>query len=241
MIVASLTTIPPRIEDECRLTIDSLMNQVDIIYLCVSKTYKRFGTLTLPSYLQEEPYLTRVEVVFSEDYGPASKYLGALSIIKNKNAWVFVCDDDQEYHCDLIANMLSKVNNEKCVYQNRYDIFSRYGTQGGFIHGFVGLLIHSSSLEQLNDFPLPPCSRYIDDQWMSIFCFLKNIEILSTDINEYNQIYKVLNNNYEKIGKEPLAILGGRSEFIKNTCEFFGVDVNSTVITNRNNTGTTHN
>jgi hypothetical protein len=41
-VVASLTTIPSRIES-CKNTIDSLLGQVDHVYVAVSKYYRRFG------------------------------------------------------------------------------------------------------------------------------------------------------------------------------------------------------
>ena len=232
MLIASLTTIPPRIQDECKLTIDSLMNQVDIIYLCVCEAYERFGPMNIPNYLSQEPYITRVKVIVGADHGSATKYLGAIQHIKNQNqdAWVFVCDDDQEYHPDLVKRMCDVATKKSCVYQNRYDIFQQYGTQGGFIHGYVGLFIHSSMLCKLETFPLPLIAKHIDDQWMSVFCFLHNIEIYSTNINEYSDIYKVLNGLYEKIGKEPLESIGGRDERIQKLERYFSIKFHNVTV-----------
>ena len=76
-VVASLTTIPSRINDECKRAIDSLLSQVDHIYLNVSKTYRRFQSqsIVIPDYLtKQEPYKSCVTVTVGEDYGSPSKY-----------------------------------------------------------------------------------------------------------------------------------------------------------------------
>lgn len=234
MVVASLTTIPPRIDNECRLALDSLMSQVDQVYLSVSQNYKRFGELILPHYLQEEPYVSKVTVVMGEDYGPASKYLGALEHILPQNDWVFVCDDDQEYHETLVKRMSETATNINCVYQNRHGVFGMYGTQGGYIHGFVGLFIYSSNLQHLRTFPLPECARFVDDQWMSAYCFFKQIPILPSGIEDYPSIYKVLNvHGFEKTGAEALANLGGRDNHIHMLADYFGLIIQSTRITKK--------
>ena len=66
-----------------------------------------------------------------------------------------------------MLNNLNKI----AIYQNRYNIVKN--GSGGIIHGYVGNLIHSSLLENLKSFDLPDIARYVDDQWLSIFCFLE--------------------------------------------------------------------
>jgi len=228
MVIACLTTIPPRINDECRLTIDSLLHQVDRIFLCVSHEYQRFGKMeTIPSYLLEEPYCYKVKVIIHPDYGSASKYIGALEEIVNLDEWIFICDDDQEYHPELISKMSKAAVGKNCVYQNRYEIFSRYGTHGGYIHGFVGLFIHSTMMAGLREFPLPYCARYVDDQWFSLYCFFNNLLIQPTGIFEYHDIYKVLQNSFEKVGKESLFFLFQTEDYIRDLCAFFKVQISS--------------
>lgn len=219
--VASLTTIPPRLKEECKKTLDSLLGQVEHIYLNVATKYKRFPKeFELPSYFSEEPYRSSVTVVRGLDYGPATKYLGALSLI-DKSSWIFFCDDDQEYKEGLLLSMqrsFQKIG----VYQNHYAHILQK-TSGGLLHGYVGNCIHASSLLDLPRFPLPDCARFVDDQWISIFCFQKGLPIYATNAEHYQDIFKTLENNHEKWGSCPLASLQNRDQKIQELADFFGV------------------
>jgi hypothetical protein len=218
-VVASLTTIPPRAES-CRLALDSLISQVDHIYLSVSRYYRRFGDWVPWPYLAEEPYSSKVTVVYTEDLGPATKYLGALPYI-SPETWIFICDDDQEYHPTLISRMMNSVS-EIAVYQNHYELIKEK-TSGGLIHGYVGLLVHASLLKNLQAFPLPASAQFVDDQWMSIYCFLKDIQIFPSGVEDYNDIYMVLDGWYEKIGEASLAGLQNRDDMVSALGREFGI------------------
>jgi glycosyl transferase family 25 len=234
-IVASLTSIPSRI-NKCKLVIDSLINQVNHIYLNLCFEYKRFGKFdiltSIPDFLIEEPYKSKVTITYGKDHGPATKYLGALSYIQ-QSQWIFFCDDDQEYHPYLISTMLNAVN-QIGVYQNRYNIVKK--GSGGIIHGYVGNIIHRSLLNNLNVFPLPENAKFIDDQWMSIYCFLQNINIYPSGIEDYIHIFSVLENGYEKIGLDSLSSLCNRDEKIKEIENYFNVKfINDGKIISNNN------
>jgi hypothetical protein len=210
-IVASLTTIPPRFE-LCRKTLDSLIPQVDRIYLSIPESYVRFpGPVQLPEFLGEPGY-AKVSVVRCPDFGPATKYLGAVGQIP-EGAWVFVCDDDQDYHPDLIAKM-SLVLKEPGAYQNHYRHIQQK-TSGGLIHGYVGVIVHSSCLKELPDFPLPPAARFVDDQWMSAYCFKNGVKIYPTPAEVYPDIFQTLLNGHELSAPESLAALNNRAEKIR--------------------------
>jgi hypothetical protein len=221
-VVASMTTIPPRLATDCRLAIDSLLGQVDCVYLSVAKRYKRFGDTEteLPAYLQEEPYRSRVEVVMTEDFGPATKYLGALARIP-ATSWIFFCDDDQEYAPNLIALMQSSVT-RLGAYQNHFQNIRRK-TSGGMIHGYVGNMIHASLLTDLPAFALPDCARFVDDQWLSAFCFLQGIPVFPTAAETYAQIFKVLDGWHEKLGSHALSGLHNREEKVREIENVFGL------------------
>lgn len=210
-VVASLTTIPPRTE-ALRQTLDSLLPQVDTIYVSVSSNYTRFGEFTPPSYWYEPPYAEKVRVIVTKDLGPATKYLGALPSIRS-GQWMFVCDDDQAYHPALVRRMVERLN-ELGAYQNRYEIV-RWGS-GGTIHGYVGVLLRRDCLDALSTFPLTPAARYVDDQWMSAYCALNNIPVMPTGIEPYHEIFSVLRwGMYEQVGAAPLASLGNRDECVR--------------------------
>jgi len=218
-VVASLTTIPPRAA-ACRLALDSLIPQVEHVYLSVARDYKRFGAWEPPAYLQEEPYRSNVTVVTGEDKGPATKYVGALDCLP-KDHWVFVCDDDQEYHNTLLLRMKDSIQ-QVGIYQNHYDSIMEK-TSGGLIHGYVGLLIHASLLQGLKAFPLPEAAYFVDDQWMSIYCFLNSIAIHKTKAEHYISIFGALDGWHEKIGEASLAGLHNRDAMVAALAAEFGV------------------
>lgn len=225
-VVASLTTIPPRAK-ECQLAIESLIDQVDHIYLSVCKNYDRFGPWELPEYLTEKRYGSKLTVVFTEDRGPATKYVGGLGHIP-ADSWVFVCDDDQEYHPTLISRMKESIK-ELAVYQNHYNSIVKK-TSGGLIHGYVGLLVPASFLRSLASFPLPRSAYFVDDQWMSIYCFLNSMRIYQTRAEAYSEIYKVMDGWHEKIGAESLASLNNRDEMVRAIAKEFSVKFDGAMI-----------
>jgi hypothetical protein len=219
-VVATLTTIPSR-ETSCRLAIDSLLPQVDCIYLSVANHYKRFGVgWTKPHYLNEEPYSSKVQIVSVGDCGPATKYVGALDVI-SPWTWVFVCDDDQEYHPQLVRRMKESFR-DLAVYQNHYDAIKQK-TSGGLIHGYVGLCVNSGVLGKLRTHSLPPSAYFVDDQWMSIYCFLNSIPVVPSGVETYSEIFAVLDGWHEKIGADSLAGLNNRADQVAAIAEFFGV------------------
>ena len=225
-VCASLTAIPTRLKD-CKLVIDSIINQVDYVYLNLCNAYIRFKNFTnidirnnIPNYLfTEEPYKSKLKITFGDDYGPATKYLGALSLI-SKLQWMFICDDDQEYKSNLIQMMLNNINSIS-IYQNRYNIVKN--GSGGIIHGYVGNLIHSSLLENLNNFDLPDFAKYVDDQWLSIYCFLQNINVYPSGIEEYRDIFSILENGFEKIGCDSLASLHNRDNKVNELEKYYNI------------------
>ena len=219
-VVASLTTSPSR-ESSCRLAIDSLLPQVDRIYLSVANHYKRFETSWVkPEYLNTEPYSSKVRIVSTEDCVPATKYIGALDTIP-PYVWTFVCDDDQEYHPHLIQRMKAQFN-ELAVYQNHCEAIKQK-TSGGLVHGYVGLCVNSGILGKLRSHPLPPSAYFVDDQWMSIFLFLNSIPVLPSGVEAYSEIFSVLDEWHEKIGADSLAGLNNRASQVAAIAEFFRV------------------
>jgi len=219
-VVGSLTTIPSRV-NHCIAAINSLLSQVDHIYLSVCDKYKRFDERwETPGIFFEEPYISKVTVVISEDYGPATKYLGAATLIP-PNTWMFICDDDQVYEENLINQMRLALETQ-AVYQNHCECI-REKTSGGLIHGYVGLLMNSTDLVGLKRFPLPDMARFVDDQWVSIYCFKQGIPVLASGVEEYRKIFAVLDGWHEQIGPDSLAGLNNRGDMVKAIGEFFGV------------------
>jgi hypothetical protein len=230
-VAASITTIPSRINKECKLALQSLIDQKHInlekIYLVVSHHYKRFGDLDpLPDYLQQEPFKSKVQVVYYDDVGSPSKYLGALEHV-SQDTWLFVGDDDQEYHPTLISRMLHNVK-KPGLYQNRYENIKEL-TSGGYVHGFVGNLTHRSALNRLIHFPIPECARRADDQWMSIYCMKNRIPVFKSGIEDFSDIFKTTEDGHEKqTAADALSDLGDRAELVRKLEEFFKVKLYKT-------------
>jgi hypothetical protein len=225
-VVVSMTSIPSR-ASHCIAAIDSLLPQVDHIYLSVCTRYKRFDQAWEAPELEQEPYRSKVTVIYSEDYGPATKYLGAATAIP-AGTWTLVCDDDQIYHPSLVQRMRTSVKS-LAVYQNHYESI-RVKTSGGLVHGYVGLLVHSSHLLGLKQFPLPEVAHFVDDQWMSIYCFTQGIPVLPTIVENYRDIFAVLDGWHERIGPDSLAGLNNRADMVRALAEYFGVTFTGALI-----------
>ena len=99
MLVVTLSSIPPRFP-EIAATLASLRAQtaqIDRILLCIPKHYRRFpewdGTLPkVPPGVE----ICRTE----QDYGPATKILGAVGAFRGQAVDLLFCDDDQHYAPD---------------------------------------------------------------------------------------------------------------------------------------------
>lgn len=223
-VVASLTTIPPRLADgSCKAAIDSVLGQVDTVYLTIPLEYGRFpGEVSLPAWLGDAPYSSRVIVVRPPvDAGPAAKYLGALEAIP-AGSWIFVCDDDQEYRDGLVGRMLPSVKQLAVVQNHLLPI--RAKTSGGLVHGYVGLLVPRAALEGLGSFPLPPAAKFVDDQWMSIFCHKTGLPVAPSGVEQYSDIFAVLEGGWhEKLGSAALSGLSNRDEKVAEIAAAFGV------------------
>ena len=209
-VVASLTTIPSRIGVDCKKAIDSILSQVDHVYLSVSKRYERFSEpLVIPAVYFQEPYASKVSIVICDDFGSISKYIGSNDRIP-QNQWMFICDDDQEYKPTLIRDMMNNVTSLS-AYQNHYNGICRK-TSGGLVHGYVGNLTHRSFLNRL----APQSSgRHIDDQQMSVYYYLNNVSVKSSGVEEYENIFSVLEGGHEKCqAADSLAALGTRETLV---------------------------
>jgi hypothetical protein len=221
-VEASLTTIPPRLET-ARKAIASLSPQVNLLNLTVSRSYQRFPGSELsmehPGILALAEEFRNLVVHWEEDVGPAAKVLG---VGDRPGVWTFIGDDDQVYTPDLVRRMMSQVS-RSALFQNRFDLV-RFG-DGGIVHGFVGYIVHSSLLRGLRSFPRPAPVRWVDDQWLSAYCFYHSVSIMDTGIHRYDEIFQELENNHELLGSQSLSVTGpDRKEMIRQLGEELGVE-----------------
>lgn len=221
----SLATIPPRIRNKSIFkSIDGFLNQtieINKIFINLPLKFNRFNQLTDNEINEIENYNEKVKVTFTGYDSPLLKYIGALSEIDDEE-YIFIGDDDQVYKKDLLENMKKGIFDDKAVYQNRFHII-KHGT-GGIIHGFVGLMMKKKIMNNFKNFEIPPVC-WIDDQLMSIYLFLNNIDIYPTIINDFDDIYeKISNNECEHIGEGALCNMKKpRSEQIRELEKFYNV------------------
>tara|TARA_R110000772_G_scaffold257353_1_gene374140 strand:- start:115 stop:1218 length:1104 start_codon:yes stop_codon:yes gene_type:complete len=222
----SIATIPPRVRDGSLIRcVNSLLIQsikIKKIYVNLPNKFKRFEQLTETEIKIIEDYDEKIKVTYTNYDSPALKYIGALKHIENDDEYIFIGDDDQEYHKDLLKKMREGCYKDNAVYQNRYNIVKK-GT-AGIIHGFVGLMTQKKVFNNLDNFKFPK-ECWIDDQLFNIYFFLNNIEILPSPIHEFQDIYRKLNNNnQEQIGEGALCMMPKkRSIQIRELEELYGV------------------
>jgi hypothetical protein len=196
----SIATIPPRINDGSLLKcIKSFENQtypIKKIYVNLPKKFKRFEEMeNLEKIIQDMSKL--IKITRTNYDSPALKWLGFLPYVDDED-FVFIGDDDQEYHPELIYKMVEGIYNDNSVYQNRYHIV-KTGT-AGIIHGFVGAMCKKRLLNNLPNFNLPKIC-WIDDQLLSIYFHKQNIKIRPSPISDFDDIYFKLNQyDREQIG-----------------------------------------
>lgn len=113
-VVASLTTIPSRIEN-IEKTLNSIINQsykLDAIYLNIPYTcQKEDSEYNIPSRLGDNCHIMRCQ-----DYGPITKIVGALISEKDPDTIIITFDDDKIYPEELVKKMLYKhQHNSDCA------------------------------------------------------------------------------------------------------------------------------
>ncbi|TPX41615.1 hypothetical protein SeLEV6574_g06003 [Synchytrium endobioticum] len=112
-VVLSLTSFPNRLET-IGDTIKSLMEQsrpADAVYLTVPNEVKRLDGIphqTIPPIVEElkQKYGKSLVVQRTEDYGPATKLLGALLAERDPDTIVITVDDDVSYHPDTVLGLV---------------------------------------------------------------------------------------------------------------------------------------
>jgi hypothetical protein len=217
-VVCSMTTIPPRILS-CQKTIESLIYQVDHLYLNVCPIYDRFGKMDVLSFqelLKKEPFKSKMTINVGPDFGPATKYLGSLKTI-DPSSWVFYADDDQQYHPKLISTMKNSLQRFG-VYQNRHELLKQT------ISGSFGHLVHMSSLEKIETFPLPEGSLFVDS-WLSIYCSIYKVSVFPSKVEAYESILSKLHKGHELIGVHPLSAVEDKEKKLQLLGNYFKINL----------------
>ena len=202
----SLSSIPSRFQS-VKEVINSLNQQTirpDNIFLNIPFSYERFPeikdvNIDIFKDIKDDNF----QIIRCKDYGPGTKLLGSVSLLKNFD-YVILVDDDHTYHprmCEIL-NKYFKFNKEQAYSFFTVRIYDLIMGQGA-----DGFLINSNHLEGILDFYNKYVKNYKycflnDDFWISFFLKkFKNKQVCSLEdvvMKEINEKYIYKKINYEQ-------------------------------------------
>ena len=202
----SFSSIPSRFES-IKKVVDSLNLQTTKpckIFLNIPYNYKRFPNIKdLNLDIFKDIKDDNLEIIRCEDYGPGTKLLGSINLLKNFD-YVILVDDDHCYHprmCEIF-NKYFNLDNEQAYSFFTVKIYDLVMGQGA-----DGFLINSNHLEGILDFYNKYVKNYKycflnDDFWISLFLKkFKNKQVCSLEdvvMKEINEKYIYKKINYEQ-------------------------------------------
>lgn len=143
-IVGSMTTLPYRYSNLLRTLKSIEIDKLDALYLCVPKFAKRLQQ-PYPEIPEEiKQYCTIVEC---EDYGPATKIVGALMLEEDPDTVIITFDDDIVYSKGTIDELLE--------YHKRYPNSGLSASALLIAHDFPFYSYYCSSTPKLSHFISP--------------------------------------------------------------------------------------
>lgn len=175
-ICFALATIPSRIKrqvffDQIEGLIKNQSMPADKVFVTVSERYKRLGNSTVDrESLDRLKGYEKVDVIVSEDFGPASKYLGPLIHRKEEmdGGLLVVVDDDRFYNRNLIKHFSIgfdlypecrfATGDGSLYFRSDYDSMSedyvsfRTVKDRGLLEGFYGFCIKAEGLEEFVEY-----------------------------------------------------------------------------------------
>jgi hypothetical protein len=185
-VYITMTTFPSRISSILKMILMGLLKQdytnIKGVFITIPMENMRGQPApnVLPQWFNEEPIASRVTVLRpAKDAGPILKYIGAADLIP-KDAWVFVCDDDQKYKHNYISKLVACAGKQtdttirnKTIY-NSWFSFEHDMIFAGMrlISGYQGVLINKQFIECiLANFhiELPLQCKRIDDDLVSLY------------------------------------------------------------------------
>ena len=202
----SLSSIPSRFQS-VKEVINSLNRQTikpDNIFLNIPFSYERFPEIkdvNIDTFKDIKD--NNFQIIRCKDYGPGTKLLGSISLLKNFD-YVILVDDDHSYHprmCEIF-NKYFRFNKEQAYSFFTVKIYDLIMGQGA-----DGFLINSNHLEGILDFYNKYVKNYKycflnDDFWISFFLKkFKNKQVCSLEdvvMKEINEKYIYKKINYEQ-------------------------------------------
>lgn len=209
--VISLTTIPSRIST-LEPVINSLLNQTyppKAIYLNLPKKYNRFDEkIKIPIFLSkyDNVHVYHMDV----DYGPATKFIGALlNPDISDDTPIMVTDDDTIKRHHWAQLLMSQYNN------SRVTSFVEKKLGNNIVWGYLGYVFKKKLFnvnEMLQFYDKVKCDCIlVDDHWLTGYCHYKNIPIHNIPIDTKEFI------NYESKGEynDALVNISGPNNRLK--------------------------
>ena len=202
----SLSSIPSRFQS-VKEVINSLNRQTikpDNIFLNIPFTYERFPKIkdvNIDTFKDIKD--SNFQIIRCKDYGPGTKLLGSIGLLKNFD-YVILVDDDHSYHprmCEIL-NKYFRFNKDQAYSFFAVKIYDLIMGQGA-----DGFLINSSHLDGIFDFYNKYVKNYKycflnDDFWISIFLKkFKNKQVCSLEdvvVKEINEKYIYKKINYDQ-------------------------------------------
>jgi hypothetical protein len=194
--IISLTTIPSRI-NLIEPVIISLLNQIyspKMIYINLPKKYNRFNTkIIIPKFLKK---YEKVKIFYiNDDYGPATKFIGALLNPEiSRNDIIVVTDDDiikKQHWSHMLLSQYDK---------NRVTSFVEKKLGKEIIWGYLGYTFQKNIFnidDMLYFYDKVKRECYlVDDHWLTGYCHHKKINIYNIPIitNKYINKGEIKNN-----------------------------------------------
>ena len=176
----SLTTIPSRVKGIYK-TIESIQNQTlkpNKIYLNIPYKFKRFKNLEIDENDIQNIQFENLEIIRCEDYGPATKLMGAIKEARDFDC-VILLDDDHLYDkniCEIFIQQFKIKPINYSFYLNK--IFNIKMGQCA-----DGLLINTKYLDKIEEFYFTYVLKnknlfHDDDLWFALYLYLiKNTTI----------------------------------------------------------------
>ncbi|WP_372614936.1 hypothetical protein [Aquicoccus sp.] len=167
MTILSLTSVPPRFA-QLGPVLASLVGQgADRVILALARQYTRFPGPVTPPALPEG-----VKIIWSEDFGPATKILAAQRAYPD--AEIVYCDDD----CLYAPGWLSALRDGPGVRAGSVFDARRLKRQGGVVaQGFAGVRLPAG----FAPFTPPPAACLLaDDLWLSAEMAARGVSITSS-------------------------------------------------------------
>jgi len=164
-VVIGLTTTPVRI-GKIMPTISSLLKQkrpANRIILSLADQIARTGDKfdKIPKELQQLVDDGKIEIHQTKDYGPATKFIGAMQVEQDPSAFIVWCDDDMEYGESMVESLLAA-----CAAQPKtavgmmafnmannntvYEAVTRTGADAEILEGFGGVICRRKDLPPMN-------------------------------------------------------------------------------------------